>query len=203
LITPKKGYALVTSAPRLQVIEGGRPPDHEWTEADIRRMLQPSIKALPFVKTKPDAQPTWHPESYWDVRQSRSWDESQKRGRQYAVSAVAAMRADGINVLSSIFRDMIHGTAKQIATAQKEKRREPKRDAVMGGFLSQLAAMYEPRDGGEFGAEIDRALSLGRDALRELCLDRRQNEPLRMALGCLVSQLEKIRDRIHGSDQGT
>jgi hypothetical protein len=52
------------------VIEGGLPSEREWTEAEIRRLYQLAIKALPFIKLKPNAEPQWHPESHWNVSQS-------------------------------------------------------------------------------------------------------------------------------------
>lgn len=129
--------------PALQLIEGGRASDREWTDADIRRLSMPSIKALPFVKVKKDAEPQWHPESYWHVAQSRDWAQSHERGRQYAIAAVAAMREDGRNVLGGILRDMVRAGVDREITARKEKRRHPRRDVVMIGFLNQLGKMIE------------------------------------------------------------
>ena len=42
--------------PKFQVVEGGRPPAHEWTEEEIPGLLMSAIKALPFVKLRKDDQ---------------------------------------------------------------------------------------------------------------------------------------------------
>jgi hypothetical protein len=87
--------------PKLEVIQGGRPPSHKWTEEEIAQLLMSAIKALPFVKLKKDDQPMWRPESYWHVSQTRNLEQDQARGERYAIEAVAAMRSDGLNVLHS------------------------------------------------------------------------------------------------------
>jgi hypothetical protein len=184
------------SIPKLQVIEGGLLPERELTLADALRMVQPSIKALPFVKVKKDAEPQWHPESHWNVRQSRNWNENHARGAQYAVAAVAAMRADGCNVLSNIFSAMIQANVDRIITARKEKRREPKRDTVMVGFLHQLGAMFEPQDGGEFAAYVDDTLKYAGDAIRALRDKRRPRDEALTLLEIHIHQLERIQERI-------
>jgi hypothetical protein len=151
--------------PKFHVIEGDRPPAHEWTEEEIRCLLMSAIKALPFVKLRKDDQPMWRPESYWHVSQTRNREQDQARGERYAIEAVAAMRSDGVNVLHNIFRDMVDAGVKREIKAQKEKR-SAKRDSVMFGFLRQLAKMFEPRDGGQFRAELDDAIGDRNRSLR-------------------------------------
>ena len=97
----------------------------------------------------------WRPESYWQVSQTRNREQDQARGERYAIEAVG--RSDGLNVLHSIFRDMIDAGVKREIEARKEKR-SAKRDSVMFGFLHQLAKMFEPRGGGQFRAELDDAI---------------------------------------------
>ena len=153
--------------PKFQVVEGGRPPAHEWTEEEIRGLLMSAIKALPFVKLKKGDQPMWRPESYWHVSQTRSRDQDIVRGEQYAVAAVDAMRSDGLNVLHNIFQDMADAGVKREIEARKHKR-SAKRDLVMFGFLNQLGKMFESRDGGVFRAELDDAISGARVLLMEV-----------------------------------
>ena len=120
-----------------RVIEGGAPPaDHEWTAAEIRALNYPTVKALPFIKLKKNAEPGWQPESFWNVEPTGDYDRDYARGKSYAVQAVAAMQADGKNVLSQIVQDMIQDGIKR-AKLRGPKRRSP---AVVG-FLHQLGRM--------------------------------------------------------------
>lgn len=157
-----------TVRPKLHVIEGGLMPDHEWTPAELRRLVEPTVKALPFIKLKKDAEPMWAPESYWHVAQTNDRKQDEYRGEHYAILAVAAMRADDRNVLGSIFRAMIDAGIERALAAQKAGRRYPKGDLVMKGFLDQLARMFEPRDGGEFVREFDKAITNAQELLRAL-----------------------------------
>jgi hypothetical protein len=50
----------------------------------LRRLCYPACKALPFVKLKENAEPTWVPESYWHTEPSGNWSADMRRGRQYA-----------------------------------------------------------------------------------------------------------------------
>jgi hypothetical protein len=190
--------------PKLQVIEGGLLPEHEWTEAEVRRVYEPAIKALPFVGLKKDAEPRWRPESYWRVTQSTSKDQDEVRGQHYAIAAVAAMRADGCNVLPDIFRDMIDASVKRELDAIKNKRRYPKRDTVMRGFLDQLAKMFDPRVGGEFADEFDGAIRHSQEMVNSLThlaanIKGKNQFYLRQLIDLqklTVKELEKARERI-------
>jgi hypothetical protein len=128
---------------KLRLIHGGLPPETEWTEAAMRRLLKPSIKQLPFVQLKPNAEPLWEPNSYWYVSTARSWGQAYRLGQDYARQAVAAMQADGFNVLPSIFRDMVESGIER-AKEQKARRRRRHRDVVMIGFMHQLSVMFSP-----------------------------------------------------------
>jgi hypothetical protein len=186
--------------PKLQVIEGGRLPDHEWTAAEVRRMAEPSIKALPFVKVKKDAEPMWVPESYWNVTQTNDRQQDEYRGEHYAILTFAAMRADDRNVLHSIFRAMIDAGIQRALAAQKAGRRFPKADLVMKGFLDQLARMFDPRDGGEFVDEFDDAIDVVRTATKMLaelkCHNRTQQQQLIDFQKANIQKLEQARARI-------
>jgi hypothetical protein len=151
-------------SPKLQVIQGGLPPEpeHEWTAAEILRRVMPSIKRLPFVTVKKDAKPQWNPENFWNVASTRSWSRDYKRGEQYAIAAVTAMRADGCNGLADIFRDMVDKVVEQERMARREKRRLPKRDVVVVGFLHQLGNMPEPNQDAELARELDEENLLSR-----------------------------------------
>lgn len=181
----------------LYVIEGGLPPEQEWTEAEIRRLCMPTIKALPFVKLKQNAESQWHPESFWNVCQTRSRNQDLARGAQYALAAMTAMRADGRNVLSHIFRDMIDARVERTLKAQKVKSRNPGRDLVMSGFLDQLVKMFEPRDGGEFVAEMDRVIEDAGFFLRRMGDDDCScSKEVREQLRYHIKQLQKLRERL-------
>jgi hypothetical protein len=142
----------------------------------------------------------WHPESHWHVTPTRNWDQAYARGGQYAIAAVSATRADGCNVLSRIFRDMIKSSVERENTARKEKQRRPRGDAVMAGFLHQLEKMFEPKEHGELGADLDAAIELAqridREARRLKCSDK---QTMKNVLGWQtmhIKQLQKIRARI-------
>jgi hypothetical protein len=126
--------------PKLRLIHGGLPPEHEWTEAAVRRIMKPSIKQLPFVQLKPNAEPLWEPNSYWYVSTAGRWGQAYRLGQDYARQAVAAMQADGFNVLPSIFRDMIDSGIEHA----KQKKGRRRGDVVMLGFLHQLGHMFSP-----------------------------------------------------------
>jgi hypothetical protein len=185
--------------PKFQVIEGGRPPTHEWTDDEIRGLLMSAIKALPFVKLKKGDLPMWRPESYWHVSLTRNRDQDIARGRQYAVAAVDAMRSDGLNVLHSIFQDMTDAGVEREIEARKHKR-SAKRDLVMFGFLNQLGKMFEPKDGGVFRAELDDAISGARALLMEVI----GGKDVVGAAKFHVKKLEECRRRFlaGGSDDG-
>ena len=86
------------------------------------------------------------------------------------------MRADGRNVLGRIFRDMIKSNVEQESTARKEKRPRPRRDAIMADFLDQLEKIFEPKEHGQFAAELENAIelaqSIDRDIRRLKCSDK-------------------------------
>ena len=48
---------------QFTVIQGCLRSPHEWSDTELLRLIKPSIKALPFVKPKKNAEPMWHPES--------------------------------------------------------------------------------------------------------------------------------------------
>jgi hypothetical protein len=120
------------------VIAGDR--DAEWTEAEMRRYCFPTVKALPFIKLKKDHQPGWHPESFWCVQPTGRWEKDYELGKIYARQCVAAMQADGCNVLSHVFDDMIRDGIER----QKKKAARRRCSPAVVGFLHQLANMLDP-----------------------------------------------------------
>jgi hypothetical protein len=133
------------ASPRLVV--DNAPLDKPWSMADIRRLCFPTIKALPFVLNKKDAQPGWLPESYWHTEPTGRFEEDYELGKEYALRAVAAMQVDGANVLSSIFRDMIKDGVERAQGKRGRRRHNP----VTAGFLHQLAKMLPVVGGIPYG----------------------------------------------------
>lgn len=105
---------------------------------------------------------------------------------------MAAMRADGCNVLSHIFREMIDAGVKRDIEARKNKR-QPKRDLVMSGFLQQLAKMFEPRDGGEFITDMDEAIDRADCLLRQT---RECSNEIHQSIKYHIKKLQEFRERL-------
>jgi hypothetical protein len=178
--------------PKLRVIEGGLPPEKQWTEEELRRLLQPAIKTLPFVKQRKDAQPQWHPESYWSVeRTSRYWKENDALGRRYAIAAFAAMQADGCNILGSIFQDMVRSEVERMAP-RKGRRQSSGARTVMSGFLRQIGKMCAPNINAELACSLSSKIFLAQDI--EECIQKLKPSGKRELLRM---QREMIRDLQH------
>ena len=64
------------------------PLPQEKSAADIRRYALAAVKALPFVKLRPNDQPMWRPESFWHVRPTGKWERDVQIGRKYARQAI-------------------------------------------------------------------------------------------------------------------
>jgi hypothetical protein len=126
-----------TAPALLRLVVDNAPLEQPWSVADIRRLCFPTIKALPFVLNKKDAQLTWLPESYWHTEPTGRFEADYSLGKEYAVQAMAAMQADGANVLSNIFRDMINDGVERAQGKRGRRRRNP----ITAGFLHQLAKM--------------------------------------------------------------
>jgi hypothetical protein len=89
---------LAYSAPALQ----------ESTIAEIRRLMLPATKALPFVKLKANDQPMWRPESFWHIKPTGKREMDVRLGRKYACEAIAAMKADhNSHLIAHIIQDII------------------------------------------------------------------------------------------------
>jgi hypothetical protein len=50
-----------------------------------------------------------HPKSFWCVKPPENWERDYKLGEAYAVQVIAAMNADGCNVLSRAKRSFRSG----------------------------------------------------------------------------------------------
>lgn len=186
---PSKSQAV--DRPTLQLIEGGRRAEHEWTDEELRRLEMPSIKALPFVKLKKDAEPGWLPESFWHVVRTRDGDQDRARGSRYAVAAIQAMRADGCNVLSRILRDMIRSEVEREATARKEGRRRSRYDAVMAGFLDGLGVIFASCGNVLLAQELDRLIG-NADFIKE-CMSNLSGKDRTGILKIQEDHIEKLR----------
>jgi len=89
------------------------PAPHESAgEEQVRRFTLPATKALPFVKLRPDDQPMWRPDSFWNVSATGKRTADVQLGRAYARQAIAAMQADHNSdlvgwILQDIIRDNV------------------------------------------------------------------------------------------------
>jgi hypothetical protein len=112
---------LAYSAPMLQ----------EETMADIRRLMLPATKALPFVKLKANDQPLWRPESFWHVQPTGKREADVRLGRKFACKAIAAMKADrNSQLIAHIIQDIINDAAQRTRKDQRGRHRP-----VVLGFL--------------------------------------------------------------------
>jgi hypothetical protein len=112
---------LAYSAPMLQ----------EETMADIRRLMLPATKALPFVKLKANDQPLWRPESFWHVQPTGKREADVRLGRKFACKAIAAMKADrNSHLIAHIIQDIINDGAQRTRKDQRGRHRP-----VVLGFL--------------------------------------------------------------------
>jgi hypothetical protein len=101
--------------------------------ADLRRLTMPATKALAFVKLRPNDQPLWHPECYWNVQPLGRRRKDVELGRRYARAAIAAMKADhNPQLLTFIFQDII-------ADAIERARSRKGRSATALGFLLEIS----------------------------------------------------------------
>ena len=117
------------------VIPGGAPAD--WTPAEIRRLCYPTVKALPFVKSKPNAEPMWMPETFWSDEPTGNYARDATRGREFAHQAVEAAMADGCpRVIAHIIDDIIRDGVKR-ATMKGRRKRSPAAHA----FVSEIGAI--------------------------------------------------------------
>jgi hypothetical protein len=112
---------LAYSAPMLQ----------EETMADIRRLMLPATKALPFVKLKANDQPLWRPESFWHVQPTGKREADVRLGRKFAYKAIAAMKADrNSQLIAHIIQDIINDAAQRSRKDERGRHRP-----VVLGFL--------------------------------------------------------------------
>jgi hypothetical protein len=65
-------------------------------------------------------------------------ERDRQLGHDYAVAAVAAMVADGRNLLALIFSDMVRAALERAKSATGNRTRRARFDPVMGGFLFQI-----------------------------------------------------------------
>jgi hypothetical protein len=112
---------LAYSAPMLQ----------ESTVEEIRRLMLPATKALPFVRLRANDQPLWRPESFWHVKPTGKRETDVRLGRKYAREAIAAMKADhNRHLIAHIIQDIIRDAAER-----KGKRGRGSYSPVVLGFL--------------------------------------------------------------------
>jgi hypothetical protein len=112
---------LAYSAPALQ----------ESTIEEIRRLMLPATKALPFVKLRANDQPMWRPESFWHVKPTGKRATDVKLGRKYACEAIAAMKADrNSHLIAHIIQDIIRDAADR-----NRKKARGRHGPIVLGFL--------------------------------------------------------------------
>ena len=113
---------------------GPEPQRRSSTIEEIRRLLMPATKALPFVKLRANDQPLWRPESYWHVKSTGRRELDTRLGRKYARWAIAAMKADhNPNLIALIVQDII-----KESTGKDGKGRARLSPAAMG-FLAEIS----------------------------------------------------------------
>lgn len=90
------------------------PAFQESTIEEMRRLVLPTTKALPFVKLRANDQPTWRPESFWHVESTGRRETDVQLGRKYARQAIAAMKADhNDQLIAHIIQDIIKDAAER------------------------------------------------------------------------------------------
>jgi hypothetical protein len=111
------------------------PAPQELSSSGIRRYTRPAAKSLPFVKLRPNDQPLWQPESFWNVEPTGKREYDFKLGRKYARLAIAAMKADGdSHLISLIIQDIVKDTV-----ARMGKKGRGARNATVLGFLAEIS----------------------------------------------------------------
>ena len=86
----------------------------ESTVEEIRRLMLPATKALPFVRLRANDQPLWRPESFWHVKPTGKRETDVRLGRKYAREAIAAMKADhNGHLIAHIIQDIIKDAAER------------------------------------------------------------------------------------------
>jgi hypothetical protein len=117
---------LAYSAPLLQ----------DSTIEEIRRLMLPATKALPFVKLRANDQPLWRPESFWHVEPTGKREVDVRLGRKYAREAIAAMKADhNSHLIANIIQDIIKDATERTG----KKRRGRYSPAAVQGFLVEIS----------------------------------------------------------------
>jgi hypothetical protein len=113
------------------------PPPGESLGAEILRYTLPATKALPFVKLCANDQPMLRPESYWRVRPTGKRERDIALGRQYARSAIAAMKVDrNSSLIALIVQDIIKD-----AVERTTKSGRGTHSPIAMGFLSEISAL--------------------------------------------------------------
>ena len=103
------------------------------TVEELRRFTMPATKALAFVKLRPNDQPLWRPERYWNVTSRKSRKAAVELGRRYARDAIVAMKADrDPQLIALIVQDIV-------ADAIERSRERKGRSQVALGFLQQIS----------------------------------------------------------------
>lgn len=100
---------------------------------EFRRLTMPATKALPFVKLRPNDQPLWRPESFWNVEPVGKRQTTVELGRRYARDAIAAMKVDhNSQLIALIVQDIITDAVARVRTRRA-------RDPAALGFLYGLS----------------------------------------------------------------
>jgi hypothetical protein len=103
------------------------------TVEELRRFTMPATKALAFVKLRPNDQPLWRPERYWNVASRKNRKAAVELGRRYARDAIAAMKVDrDPQLIALIVQDII-------SDAVERSRERKGRSQVALGFLQEIS----------------------------------------------------------------
>jgi hypothetical protein len=119
---------------RLRLAYSAPEPDTSTIE-ELRRLISPATKALPFVKLRANDQPLWRPESYWHVKSTGNRGMDAELGRAYARKAISAMKADhNAALISLIIQDIIHDSVRRGG-----KNGRGRIGHIAAGFLNEIS----------------------------------------------------------------
>jgi len=99
-----------------------------------------------------------------------------------------------------IFRAMIQCSVEREKATRKEKRRQPRRDVVMTGFLHQLEKMATPNQDAEFASDLDQEIRSAECIIEIMqglkCWDKRELKSALASQADHIDQLRAMRGRI-------
>jgi hypothetical protein len=126
----------VVSFPGKQAVE---PPAHDWTPQEIRRLLAPSLMALPFISNTDECGVQWNDVPTGDYRADH------ERGEHFAAMAIEAIAHDQCSprwvelILHAIVTDAVKRKTKGGGRGPGSRIRTRALTTTVEGFLCGLA----------------------------------------------------------------